>query len=877
MTRAQIISIVLLVFLVSLPGPLHAQAPRELSGEDIADLERTIERNRSMAAEERGRAQQWDELAGKARERAAEASNPVVKDTWERTARNHEAQAKQLRESATEWERRAQAAEAELKTARRKPEPAPTQAARERPVAAPSPPAELTTAPPSDPARKARERSIDEFLGKWTDESSGAEFEIARKDGASAGNDLVLKGKYQWEGKFKPARAPTPARVEFVRWPEPQEMNPEAPKWAREQVHLQLRWHLDLELDDDSCIPALKGKWYRGEINWTDAKGSKTGKPEAWAESRVRDMPVEWEPGPPERDEDEWEWQPELRIVSTRQKLSERLPAETLVGDEEFYIEVVVPREEVKKLGPRLAVTMRSGRASRTIQASFTSAHSPSTGPAIYSHDGPISVDDALEEMFRLTPIQPVEFSVSAGGRAATAKVTAYADSLTFGFERNTEVLGQLALIYEQAQDQSRNEAAKEEFAQRLRMVNNATAVTRQEFSRHRAYAIGSEYIRLLTSEGLWARGGGRTGMLWRPINSDGKPEPDPRYRGVVYYSAYERGQIESAYLAGQQGQLAQYEAITRMVRRMALATVGVDQTIIIVAGQTIDGDPVDSTGRIAAALNLGGTIILGGIALQASRIESAAAATATTSATRSATTASTVTRGATVSRGARATRGAFSRRRALGQAEPAVGEPFFPLREVPPPRTPVHLEGTLRGAKSVSKGGYGLQRFDDTCGVVVKEMIRRALGLSPIADEGLATMLMRKVRTSLRRPRGGKAPQPGKPFIEEAVPGYEPGLGTHREGIASLGNEGVKVRLPEVTTVKDIKTGLASGEQVAVIITTQRGGQHWVQVKEIVKKAGGDFVRYGDPWNGGIWEVPCIAFDGAMHRGSAVFAKLAQ
>ena len=324
---------------------------------------------------------------------------------------------------------------------------------------------------------------------------------------------LVLSGKYQWEGKFKPAREATPARVEFVRWPEPQEMNLAAPKWAREAVYLQLRWHLDLELDEESCIPTLKGKWYRGKINWTDAKSSKTGKSEAWAESRVRDIAVEWEPGPPERDATEYEWEPELRIVSTRQKLSERLPVETLVGDELFYIEVVVPREEAKKLGPRLGVMMRSGRSSKTIPVRSNSVRSPRSGPAIYSHDGPITVDDALVEMFRLLSVQPVEFTVRAGEREATTKVTAYANALTFGLERNREPLAQLDLIYEQAQNQAKDTDVKEAFTQRLRMVNNATAVMRQELSRYRAYAISSEYLRPLgmnNEQGLWARGDGR-------------------------------------------------------------------------------------------------------------------------------------------------------------------------------------------------------------------------------------------------------------------------------------------------------------------------------------------------------------------------------
>ena len=56
----------------------------------------------------------------------------------------------------------------------------------------------------------------------------------------------------------------------------------------------------------------------------------------------------------------------------------------------------------------------------------------------------------------------------------------------------------------------------------------------------------------------------------------------------VAYYSAYEKGRNEQTYQVGNQGQLAQYEAITRMVRRMALATVGVDQAIIVVSGQMI-------------------------------------------------------------------------------------------------------------------------------------------------------------------------------------------------------------------------------------------------------------------------------------------------
>jgi hypothetical protein len=309
--------------------------------------------------------------------------------------------------------------------------------------------------------------------------------------------------------------------------------------------------------------------------------------------------------------------------------------------------------------------------------------------------------------------------------------------------------------------------------------------------------------------------------------------------------------------------------------KRLAAPPVSLEPYAARRRGAVRDGEPVDTTGRIAAALNLGGTLILGGIVVAAGRVESAAAAasTASTGAARSASAVSSAaTRGTTVSRGVRATQGAFSRQRALRQTQVIEGAPFRP-KDVP-----TQFQSALPGAKSVAKGAYGLQRYDDTCGVVVAETMRREAGLAPIADEGLATMRMSRVPTSLRRPRGGQAPKPGRPFIEEPVPGYQPLHGTYKEGVAGyVAKDGAKVRLPEVTTIKDIKTGLTSGEQVAVLIRTEGGGLHWVQVKEIVKRAGGDFVRYGDPWTGGIWEVSCRTFGGAMIRDGAVFAKWAR
>jgi hypothetical protein len=139
--------------------------------------------------------------------------------------------------------------------------------------------------------------------------------------------------------------------------------------------------------DAQGCGPALSGKWYRGEIKWTDSDQSGAAK-EASAASHVRDVPVEFEKT---TEQPEFDGHPAIRVRSALRKLP-FTTADSLYRDEPFYVDVIFPEDEAKKAGTDLTVTLHSAIGNDTSSLGLSSFSPDVHRFAVYTTLDPVTM-----------------------------------------------------------------------------------------------------------------------------------------------------------------------------------------------------------------------------------------------------------------------------------------------------------------------------------------------------------------------------------------------------------------------------------------------------------------------------------------------------
>jgi hypothetical protein len=282
-----------------------------------ADLYRDLARqDRAHASDAYGRAQQYSDLATKARARAV-ISSGSLKDVWEQSADNDEAEAKRLKDEGSDWENKAAELDIEARQAEAQAAPAATAAASgsgpnvplgglEAP-ASPAAPAQIgqtssgvgpnplqqkpatgATAQPtpaenvaSNPAENvasnatcpqtpsAQPISIDQITGTWTDSATGKEVEISN----SSGDTITVKGEHDWQGNY------SEGELKASRYPKVNEMSGAPPGLKSEQVEGKVKWELELEAKYDCGGLVLEGKWYPGEYKWSSKTDTDSSRP----------------------------------------------------------------------------------------------------------------------------------------------------------------------------------------------------------------------------------------------------------------------------------------------------------------------------------------------------------------------------------------------------------------------------------------------------------------------------------------------------------------------------------------------------------------------------------------------------------------------
>jgi hypothetical protein len=875
-----------------------------------AQLEQQVAADRAQAAKLRADAAQWQEMASKAETRAANATNQTLKEVWEQSASQERAQANQFTQQAQQLEQRAdaEAAAAANQRAQAQPTAPPQQQASPQPqpaatasraanpspqtASAPSPaPAPMTTSAASgepsqtqasSPSQSAGENPIElsEILGNWLNTADHSIVQIEEMYPGENKTAIHLKGKHdEWGGTFTRGSGDKPSHVSFMMGPKFDQMNPQAPQWARQQVAGKLQWFL--ELDTQGCGPMLSGKWYRGEIKWTDSDQLGAAK-EASAVSHVRDVPVELEKTSEKPD---YEGHPSIRVRSALRKLP-FTTADSLYHDEPFYVDVILPENEAKNVGMDLTVTLHSAMGNDTSTLGLSSFSPDVHRFAVYTTLDPVTMahggngahhgmlahlaSQAFKAMMpgnmsrlRFVNGDTITVSYKDSFGAAQTTFTAYAQPVLQDEARIEASLRQLEVGFNAGLANADAEGARG-LGMKLRMIKNALRIMDDELTirdsvhnPYEAYSVGAAYLTMLTDSAAWKSPapGSRPIGPWDPLLPSGQLVPDHRFPAVAYYSNFERIRVDQALTKGQSRAL---KVVERGLDSAGLATVqffiastGADQFAIIAFGVDMNGQPVDAMTRFTTGLSFGGSLILRGASLaqmvQGEMVEGErrAARSAGPKAAEAASAEEKVV--GDVSAGA----SGASRLAATGiPAQVIIGAETDLETHVPSTKTAFTLPGakaiTDRNGKAI---GFLLQQFDDTCGVVVSETMARDGGAQHLTEgQGM-----------IKAYREGKAYQAGRGMNVVNVRDYLKSRGAQTSGY----RYGV--------TLSAIEAELAQGGQVAVMINTAPAGEkpngHWVRVLKIERGNNGvaTSVIYGDPWTGTHCEAEACVFRSSM------------
>ena len=100
---------------------------------------------------------------------------------------------------------------------------------------------------PSSPSQSPSESPIElsEILGNWRNTADRSIVEIEEMYPGENKSAIHLKGKHdEWGGIFTRGSGDKPSHLSFTMGPKFDQMNPQAPEWARQQVAGKLQWFL---------------------------------------------------------------------------------------------------------------------------------------------------------------------------------------------------------------------------------------------------------------------------------------------------------------------------------------------------------------------------------------------------------------------------------------------------------------------------------------------------------------------------------------------------------------------------------------------------------------------------------------------------------
>ncbi len=823
------------------------------SAADAADSWRRIAaQDRKIANSARERAQVWEDMARKARARAA-ASSGAMKKIWEENAVNDEKEAKKLNDEADAWEEKARAADAKAEQALSSsgggygpnkplggseataPSPADTPRGPEPPATTPVSGPEPATTTKAGSNSAATDIPLAKLLGTWIDEQKASTIKIEQSAG---GQNLFLKGKHSdWTGSYTPASGSRAARMVFRRKPSPAEMDQGAPEWARNQVRGKLEWILDLEVESE-CGLKLKGTWYRGEVRWRDDGNQKTGS----AASHVSGVPLEYEYL--EDLKPQLTGRPSVQVVTRRDF---PWPAETLDKEQSFFVEVRLDYEAASKQGKSLKVKFEVEKTGKSLELALTGT--PHKGPVIYTSEAPVlferPFDIAGPSDLVHSPYDSPNLAKLGLKNGDVVKVSFRDSSTSFkyfdswvqqGIARNEDGFLDLLKLYQQMIELTKDLKQRERLHRKSQLIVTARHVindyhpeaSADQLTDLQRYYIGNAYHYFFTT-GLTA-----DSRLWE-LSS--KPYLSKRF-GVMVSSMGEEALIFDAIEEGRKKFKEDfYKSVPAGLSLGAYHIVaqlsGGGMMWTAVAGINESGQPVDLTDRIFAGVGF------------------ASGALFTVASPKMLTDLSPSARGSA--------RGASS---GFESDRPSAKE--FEIN--PDTRAAIKRSIEAGGAKAGGAKVVGKIEANDI------NLARQVYGPNAVlrtpapGEPGLLQVrnyncVIEVARFHILKGTGRSHPEQALRSAAAIEGHVKPGEGMMRRGYVFLvEHEGGRAWLGG-GSISRLKSLVKAGYFIEAYIQTRLGGQHSVDFRGFVQRAGVEHTVFGDPYFGSEVLLPTCDF----------------
>jgi hypothetical protein len=272
------------------------------------------------------------------------------------------------------------------------------------------------------------------------------------------------------------------------RQPHVEEMNPAIPDWVRAKIVNTLTWQLDLTVDESNPFaPVLKGTFYPGEVQWSDATKTANvvgrGKPIAIVYAPDPNVPIEAVAAPVI----EFDYR-NLRPLAN--------PAvRYLRKGDSFKIMVTLPQPVAEKQGLKLPLVFHALSSGGTASVELeTSPPALKDITATYSHTDEITIENRghgcedREPLFglfppasgfgprlNLTTKNGEEVEMSAAG--ATYRFRIFDNAIELALARRADAINDLLLPMVGKYSASKDEKEIDDLTRRARMARTALRI----------------------------------------------------------------------------------------------------------------------------------------------------------------------------------------------------------------------------------------------------------------------------------------------------------------------------------------------------------------------------------------------------------------
>ncbi len=349
---------------------------------------------------------------------------------------------------------------------------------------------------------------VESLLGTWVRPADNSELKIEAIDADNPGRKDGLRlrtKKHTYVGTYMPGVSPKPARVTFTRRPKPAEMNQEIPLWARQMVENKLEWVFELDEIDDCLCSGLKGRWYPGEVTWSEVAANH----QARVSGKGQPVELEYQLKPP--DPTEQIKAPVLFVLSSNTRIRHFEPLQSVAFKSPFRIQVLLPPEIAKQQGAELEVRLAAEKTWSSAKVTLKGSQLPS-GVWGYTSDVTLvpvpTVGNTTWFRAEDGELVTATYTGPAGTGSASEAFSIYQNDVYQALAYNEETLNRLDETYQLLLDpkvrfNDRPVTPRERgfFEQKRQLIKNARKILSYNLPELVSLALGQLYIDMVQKE----------------------------------------------------------------------------------------------------------------------------------------------------------------------------------------------------------------------------------------------------------------------------------------------------------------------------------------------------------------------------------------